>query len=128
MKKLKRAGEIALWCIIVLATAVVLLIIAYHSTVHAHDHARPDLDGWYSQLRSGLGPCCGGPQIDATTVDDIDWKIVGERYAVRLEGEWQDVPPLAVVKEPNRAGRALVWTYRDNGDLRVRCFMPGTLG
>lgn len=37
MHKLKRAGEIALWCIIVLATAVVLLIIAYHSTVHAAD-------------------------------------------------------------------------------------------
>jgi hypothetical protein len=124
---MKRAGEIVLGGVVLLALVIVLLLILRLSTVHAHDHNRSDLDGWYSQLRSGLGPCCGGPQIDATTVDDIDWKIIGERYAVRLEGEWQDVPPLAVVKEPNRAGRALVWTYRDNGDLRVRCFMPGSL-
>ena len=33
-------------------------------------------------------------------------------YRVRLEGEWYDVPDDAVITEPNRVGRTMVWPIR----------------
>ncbi|HJU06578.1 MAG TPA: hypothetical protein VJ692_15630 [Nitrospiraceae bacterium] len=92
-----------------------------------HDHSRPDLDGWFKALQSKkAGPCCDGS--DAMRIDDPDWDNDGGRYRVRLEGEWVDVPENAVILEPNRAGHALVWPYRQNGKLnQIRCFMPGSL-
>jgi transposase len=51
---------------------------------------------------------------------------------VRIEGQWWDVPDEALIKEPNRAGRTMVWPvyYRElDRSLRVeiRCFMPGSM-
>jgi len=51
---------------------------------------------------------------------------------VRIEGEWWDVPDEAVIKEPNRAGRTMVWPvyhWAVGAPLRleIRCFMPGTM-
>jgi hypothetical protein len=46
---------------------------------------------------------------------------------VRLYGEWVDVPDDAVVKQPNLAGRTMVWTYGMMGRTMIRCFMPGTM-
>ena len=82
-------------------------------------------------------PCCDGS--DATRLEDVDWETVisdGEsHYRVKIEGEWYDVPPNAVVQGPNRAGVALVWPYPEwpPGDAThkhwaIRCFMPGVQG
>jgi hypothetical protein len=47
-------------------------------------------------------------------------------YCVRLDGQWMRVPEAALVSEPNRYGRAVVWPYQDVGGVtRIRCFMPG---
>jgi len=40
-------------------------------------------------------------------------------------GEWLDVPNDAVLTEPNRDGRTLVWIFHTNGRAVVRCFIPG---
>jgi hypothetical protein len=48
-------------------------------------------------------------------------------YRVRLEGRWIDVPDDAVVTEPNRAGRTMVWPMRFDGETFIRCFMPGSV-
>jgi hypothetical protein len=37
MQKMKRAGEIVLWGVIVLATAIVLLLVLHLSTAHANE-------------------------------------------------------------------------------------------
>lgn len=104
------------------------LLIALAGRGHSHDHSHPELDGWYKSLQSRkAGPCCDGS--DATRVDDPDWDNDHGHYRVRLEGEWVDVPDNAVILEPNRAGRALVWPYRQDGKLnQIRCFMPGATG
>lgn len=112
------------------ATAALLLILALNVPIAAygHDHSRPDLDSWYGTLRSdGGGPCCGGPKVDATTLDDADWESRDGHYRVRVDGQWLDVPDEMVVKEPNRAGRTLVWLSYGNGQPFVRCFMPGAM-
>jgi hypothetical protein len=50
-------------------------------------------------------------------------------YRVRLDTNWYDVPDDAVIGEPNRAGKTMVWPYYSNGKLLyIRCFMPGDMG
>jgi hypothetical protein len=104
-----------------------------------HDAAARDLDGryansplkgWFESLRSGKGPCCS--DADGTAVSDADWDTKDGHYRVRIEGQWWDVPDEAVIKEPNRAGRTMVWPiyYWAVGAplrLEIRCFMPGTM-
>jgi hypothetical protein len=118
------------WLLMFLVAAVVLIVAV--SAVLAHDHNRPGLDKWYESLKSGRGPCCGGPSVDATTLDGPDWELRGGKYRVRIEGIWVDVPDAAIVNEPNIDGRTLVWPviYRDGNTIReiqIRCFMPGAL-
>ena len=39
-------------------------------------------------------------------------KAKGGHYRVRIEGEWVDVPDEAVITEPNRVGRTMVWPIK----------------
>ena len=60
------------------------------------------------------------PVIDGRGVEHIGVVVVV------LE---QDVPDDAVVIEPNRAGKTMVWPYYSDGKLiYIRCFMPGDMG
>ena len=43
-------------------------------------------------------------------------------------GEWIDVPDSALITEPNRVGRTMVWPLRIDGKIFIRCFMPGSMG
>lgn len=103
------------------------------SSAFAHDHNRPALDSWYESLKNENGmACCGGPKIDATTLEEIDWETKNGKYRVRIHGIWVDVPDEAVIKPPNLDGRTLVWPiiYWDGGTIReikIRCFMPGMM-
>lgn len=112
-----------------MALACIALLIAALTTkpVRGHDHNNPDLDSWFGELRSGLGPCCGGPKVDATTLDDTQWESRDGRYRVRVDGDWIDVDDEAVLKQPNRAGRTMVWLGFRDGKPFVRCFMPGAM-
>lgn len=93
-----------------------------------------DLDGrfaasplkqWFDTLKSGKGPCCS--DADGYAVSDPDWESKNGGYRVRIDGEWYDVPPDAVITEPNRAGRTMVWPIKGWGGLTIRCFMPGSM-
>lgn len=110
---------------------VLLLLIAPLAAAIAHDHANADLDSWYRGLKSdGGGPCCDGPEVDALKLEDPDWDVTADPanpYKVRMEGEWKLVPLARVVKDPNRAGQAIVWPGAFvNGVREVRCFIPGS--
>ena len=96
----------------------------------AHDASHPELNEWFNHLSSGKGPCCSN--ADGTALSDVDWEIKDGHYRVRLEDKWWDVPDEAVIKEPNRAGRTMVWPiyYRSSGApdrIEIRCFMPGSM-
>ena len=94
----------------------------------AHDPSHPELNEWFDRLASGKGPCCS--LIDALTVADPDWESKDGHYRVRLDGKWIDVPDDAVITEPNRAGRTMVWPMppKFKGDaINIRCFMPGSM-
>jgi len=88
-------------------------------------YANSPLKEWFDSLKSGKGPCCS--DADGTAVSDVDWESGNGHYRVRIEGEWVDVPDDAVITEPNRAGRTMVWPIRGYGGLTIRCFMPGSM-
>jgi hypothetical protein len=82
------------------------------------------LKPWFEQLKSGKGLCCSF--ADGVTIADVDWDVHDGQYRVRLGGQWLAVPDAALVIEPNRYGRAVVWPYQDaSGATQIRCFMPG---
>ena len=85
----------------------------------------PELHKWFESLRSGKGPCCS--DADGTAVSDVDWETANGHYRVRLDGEWIDVPDEAVITEPNRIGRTMVWPIRGYLGVSIRCFMPGSM-
>jgi hypothetical protein len=96
----------------------------------AHDPKRPELNNWFNELHSSMGPCCSN--ADGQVVMDADWESKDGHYRVRLDGNWIDVPDDAVVKEPNLYGRTLVWpnqsSYWGTGvKTSVRCFLPGVM-
>lgn len=87
-------------------------------------YANEPLHAWFDQLASGKGPCCSF--ADGVKIDDVDWDTQGGRYRVRLHGEWILVPEAAVITEPNKFKRAVVWPYLDaEGSTQIRCFLPG---
>lgn len=88
-------------------------------------YADSPLKPWFDSLRSHLGPCCSN--ADGVAVDDPDWESHDGHYRVRLDGQWIDVPDDAVITEPNRAGRTMVWPVKTAFGISIRCFMPGSM-
>lgn len=110
---------------IIFALAIVALFVPF---AHARDpdgrYAAAPLHDWFNQLASIKGLCCA--KYDGETVADADWDVKGGRYRVRLDSRWIDVPDDALINEPNRDGRTIVWPIRRNGEVvDIRCFMPG---
>jgi hypothetical protein len=99
--------------------------------MHARDldgryaQSNPELHQWFESLRSGKGPCCS--DADGSAVSDVDWDTAGGHYRVRIDGEWVPVPDEAVITEPNRIGRTMVWPIRGYLGVSIRCFMPGSM-
>jgi hypothetical protein len=108
---------------------VAMLSVAAAHLAQARDpdgrYANLPLKQWFDSLKSGKGPCCS--DADGTAVSDVDWESSNGHYRVRLEGEWVEVPDDAVITEPNRVGRTMVWPIRGYGGLTIRCFMPGSM-
>ena len=114
-------------------SAFVLMLFATPSLSHDENH--PNLDSWYTGLKSESGGfCCDGPGKDAVHLSEVDWESKDGHYRVFLEGKWWDVPDGAVLKEPNLSGQTLVWPiyYRDihgvTDRINIRCFIPGAQG
>ena len=100
-------------------------------SMHARDldgrHAaqNPELHQWFESLKSGKGPCCS--DADGSAISDADWETAGGHYRVRIDGQWLPVPDEAVITEPNRVGRTMVWPIRGYLGISIRCFMPGSM-
>jgi hypothetical protein len=115
-----------------LRLASVLLLVALAAPVsNARDldgryaAQNPELHKWFESLRTAKGPCCS--DADGTAVADVDWETSNGHYRVRLDGDWIEVPDDAVITEPNRIGRTMVWPIRGYLGISIRCFMPGSM-
>lgn len=118
------------WVALILIAAVVCLLflwtVAFAHDKHRADTQTPELKEWFSKLKSGKGPCCS--DADGSVVKDADWESHDGHYRVFLQGKWMDVPDDAVLEQPNMYGRTMVWTgLYHNGQVQIRCFIPGTM-
>ncbi|CCD84299.1 conserved exported hypothetical protein [Bradyrhizobium sp. ORS 285] len=113
--------------LLVLTGAAFAAALSFNHAVARDDgrYANSPLKGWFDSLKSGRGPCCS--DADGLAVSDPDWDLEGTHYRVRLDGEWIVVPDDAVITEPNRAGRTMVWPIKGTLGTSIRCFMPGNL-
>ena len=87
---------------------------------------------WFEHLASGKGLCCS--YADGYVVTDADWETKDSHYRVRVPRAagsndmiWVDVPDEAVITEPNKAGRTMVWPLYGYEGVSIRCFMPGSM-
>jgi hypothetical protein len=107
---------------------------ALHATsVNAHMHDRPELDGWFATLKmpDGSTTCCS--YIDGTVIAPNEYFILDQappssrekcrpvvnrstekpgepnEYCVFLFDQWWLVPARVVLREPNKYGEALVF-------------------
>lgn len=122
---------------IAVASFVVLVMALFAYRAYARDadgrYANSPLKSWFDGLRSGRGPCCS--DADGTALSDVDWETSkdGKHYRVRVQDQWIDVPDDAVLTEPNRAGKTMVWPvyeWDSQGHptrIVIRCFMPGPM-
>jgi hypothetical protein len=88
-------------------------------------YAGSPLKPWFDTLKSSKGLCCS--DADGFAISDPDWESLNGRYRVRLDGEWIVVPDDAVITEPNRAGRTMVWPVKGSFGTTIRCFLPGSM-
>ena len=131
LRKNLAACELACWKLPLRISCALLLAALISASSHARDldgryaAQNPELHQWFEKLRSAKGPCCS--DADGSAVSDVDWETAGGHYRVRIDGEWVDVPDEAVITEPNRIGRTMVWPIRGYLGLTIRCFMPGSM-
>jgi hypothetical protein len=117
--------------------AALALFFALSYPAGAADHGQlgptsPDVKAWASTLENKLKEgCCS--TADGWKPEEVEYDMKGNKYRVKIDGEWYEVPPDAVVNVPNRFGFAVVWYYRSwvNGikpSVSIRCFIPGAGG
>lgn len=96
--------------------------------------AESPLHDWFEKLASKKGRCCS--DADGYAISDVDWESSDGHYRVHLPNKakpgdpvkWVDVPDDALITEPNRAGRAMVWPIYGVPKMQIRCFMVGPVG
>lgn len=126
-----RACKVALVGLVMMAAS--LLVSAALARDLEGRYANSELKQWFDGLKSGKGPCCS--DADGSAISDADWETQsrpGSHYRVRIPGNdgklaWIDVPDEAVITEPNRAGKTMVWPIRGYLGTSIRCFMPGVM-
>jgi hypothetical protein len=101
--------------------AALLLLLLFTSYALARDdgrYANNPLKPWFDSLRSHRGFCCS--EADGR---ETEYDIRESRYWVPVDGTWRQVPDEAVITEPNKFGRPLVWF---ESRQEIRCFIPGS--
>src|SRR4030088_3129662 len=88
-------------------------------------YANSPLKAWFDRLASGKGLCCS--MADGEAVADPDWESMNGHYRVRLWDAWLAVSGGALLSDPHRAGRTMVWPIRVDNQISIRCFMPGSM-
>ncbi len=88
------------------------------------------LKPWFESLGTKAGGLCCAL---ADGIVDVTWGTTRDgHYRVHVWGQWVDVPDQAVLKVPNRLGRAVVWPYIQDIPsgilIQIKCFLPGAEG
>src|SRR5215475_1358473 len=100
-------------------SALLILLLLTTEAMEPNDgrYANSPLTQWFDSLKSGKGFCFYDADVTETEYDIRD-----SRYWVPVNGVWTEVPEDAVISDPNKAGRPMVWL---DPLQNIRCFIPG---
>ena len=82
----------------------ITLLTLSHSA-QAADHGQlgptsPEIKAWANSLDNTLGEVCCST-ADGWKPEEVEYEMKDNKYRVKIDGEWYDVPPYAVIKRPN---------------------------
>jgi hypothetical protein len=87
-------------------------------------NADPTLAGWFHDLHqpsSGMS-CCD--VADGHILADEDWRIEGDTYQVRINGDWREVPHAVVLdRADNPTGSPVAFWSPMGGNPPIYCFI-----
>jgi len=116
---------------------VFIVLLTLSCFAQAADHGQlgptsPEIKAWANSLDNTLGEVCCST-ADGWKPEEVEYEMKDNKYRVKIDGEWYDVPPYAVIKRPNKFGFPVVWYYKTwlNGirpSILIRCFIPGAGG
>ena len=119
------------------STCICIVLLTLSCFAKAADHGQlgptsPEVKAWANSLDNTLGEVCCST-ADGWKPEEVEYDIKDNNYRVKIDGEWYDVPPYAVIKRPNKFGFPVVWYYKTwlNGirpSILIRCFIPGAGG
>jgi hypothetical protein len=117
---------------VILSVAIVAVLTAYGCRLaHADDNGQwnayrlsKEQRAWFKTVLDSLGNTC----CDGADGYPVEYEMRDNRYWVHFRGQWLEVEERAVKHQPNPIGEAVAWFYFLNGDLAVRCFVPGPGG
>lgn len=125
------------WLAVILLVAALIIWVVPAKARDDGRFAASALKPWFDSLRSGKGLCCS--DADGSALSDADWETRGGKFFVHVPTrpaasageqpamEWVEVPEDAVITEPNRVGRTMVWPIYGYQGLSIRCFLPGSM-
>jgi hypothetical protein len=126
-----RSGAASRWVRLIGLIATMVILPALGRDLDGRYKDSP-LQDWFEHLASGKGLCCS--YADGYVINDADWETKSGHYRVRVpkvadskDMIWVDVPDEAVITEPNKAGRTMVWPLYGYVGVSIRCFMPGSM-
>jgi hypothetical protein len=79
---------------------------------------------WFKTVLDSLGNTC----CDGADGYPVDYETRENKYWVHFRGQWLEVGERAVKRQPNPIGEGVAWFYYLDGNLSVRCFVPGPGG
>jgi hypothetical protein len=111
--------------ILVTVSLILASVASYAHDLGQHAQVSAEINRWIEGLTDAKGRgCCA--TADGFRPEEVEWDMTQNAYRVMIGGEWFDVPDGAVIKESNKIGFAIVWYYRDSGNVFIRCFLPGS--
>ena len=109
-----------------LAVSIAALILFTAFAAFAHDHARPELDGWYSSQRNSVGQwCCNGDDQHAYEGDYTINKD-GSVTVTDENGAPYTIEAYKVLTGPNPTGHPVWWYIEGMNGKNTFCFALGT--
>jgi hypothetical protein len=108
--------------------AVLLLLLCIPALARdngQYSQAPPEIRQWFREQKSPkTGMICCSEADGSEAQEDIrnghywtTWPAVAP--------VWYQVPDEVVIKDPNKVGHPVVWTYYERGEVRIRCYAPG---
>jgi hypothetical protein len=90
-----------------------------------YNNVSPEIRPWFQDQKS---PKTGGLCCSEADGNEAQEDIQNGHYWTTwpaVAPVWYPVPDEVVINGPNKVGRPVVWTYWENGAVRIRCYSPG---